>query len=161
MSDDLNRARVPGTGITRQHQGHEPEKPIGDAMAKWSGGVTPVPDDADGNALCWKCHESPPNNGVPGALCHPCWELRIGRRTREASDTHAREHKAWLYFRDAYRKAGKIADPEGRQRDRDELERRFLKAMPHYTGLLRRWVLEGYGDRDPNAKGDKLGRGWS
>ncbi len=158
--DDLTRARKGNTEMSTQYDG-SPTKIAGQAVARWAGGVSPVPEDEDGSPLCWKCCEAPPNNNVPGALCHPCWEKRIRERDRMAAEDAERENHAWRCFREAWRKLGLLTDAEQKRRDRDELERRFLKAMPHYRGLCRRWVLEGYGDRQAgeSGKGGK-GKGW-
>ena len=81
------------------------------------------------DGLCILGCGEPGINGV--GACRECVERRKKERKRDANELADRDIKAWQAFRWAWR---------GNSDDRGELERRFIKHCPHYSGLMTRWV---------------------
>lgn len=128
--EDLTRARLGQSRESRHHGGDSPTSTVGENVAKYAT-VTPIrPGATTERGACIRCgleHSAP--------LCLECWRERIDKDTREANARCDRELRAWSRFKSEWSSAGN-------QHERDDLERRFAKALPHIAAsLMKRWIV--------------------
>jgi len=90
--------------------------------------------------------EGPGRNRI--GLCPACYEQRRADERRSA-EQGLRETEHWQVFREQWRASDGFR--------RDELERRFLKAYPHYTPLTTRWLAHERGQQQGNKPRGKGG----